>query len=106
MASSASISGIASGLDTASIVDQLMQLEAMPQTALKQRVSTGQSLVPTLQTLNTKAALVGSKAGSLAAATAWKAVAASSSNSAVSVSAASTASPTRFTVTVTSVART
>ena len=30
-----SISGLASGLDTASIIAQLMQLEAIPQTRLK-----------------------------------------------------------------------
>src|SRR4051812_7965102 len=106
MASSASISGLASGLDTASIVDQLMQLEAAPQTQLKQRVQTEQSLVTNLQTLNTKAALVGSKAAALAAAASWQAVTASATGTAVSVSAASTASPGRFTVTVTSVART
>ena len=37
MASSASISGLGSGLDTASIVDQFMQLEAASQNRLKSR---------------------------------------------------------------------
>lgn len=106
MASSASISGLASGLDSATIIDQLMQLEAAPQTALKTRVKTEQSLVTTLQTLNTKAALVASKAAALAKPATWDAVSASATGTAVTVSAGTTAGPTRLTVTVTSVART
>ena len=39
----ASVSGLASGLDTATIIDQLMQLEAAPQTRLKSRVTTEKS---------------------------------------------------------------
>ena len=35
MAGTSSISGLASGLDTADIIDQLMQLEAVPQDRLK-----------------------------------------------------------------------
>jgi len=105
VASSASISGLASGLDTATIIDQLMQLEAAPQTRLKQRVQTEQSLVTTLQTLNTRSALLGSKAAELAKASTWSAVTATSSNSAVAVSATSGAGTTRLTATVTSVAR-
>ncbi|MXG87940.1 flagellar filament capping protein FliD [Nocardioides flavescens] len=112
MASSASISGLSSGLDTASLVSQFMQLEAVPQTRLKARVTTEQKVVTALQTLNTKAALVGSKAASLAKPATWDAVTASVSTtgttpSGVSVSADSTtAGPGRFSVTVTAVAQT
>ena len=42
---SASISGLGSGLDTASIIDQFMQLEAAPQTRLKSRVASEKSVV-------------------------------------------------------------
>ncbi|MBJ7358824.1 flagellar filament capping protein FliD [Nocardioides sp.] len=106
MVSSASISGLASGLDTDTIVTQLMQLEALPQTRLKQRVSTEKSLVTTLHALNTKTALLASKAADLAKAATWSAVTSTSTNAAVRVSGTTTAEPVRLNVTVTSVART
>lgn len=112
MASSASISGLSSGLDTAGLISQFMQLEAVPQTRLKARVESEQKVVSALQTLNTKAALVGSKAASLAKPATWDAVSASVSStgstpSGVGVTADSaTARPGRFSVTVTAVART
>lgn len=102
---SSMISGLSSGLDTATIVNQLMQLEAAPQTRLKSRVSSEQSIVTTLQTLNTKVATLRSKAEALAKPAAWTPVTATSSGTGVSVTAGSTASPTSLNVTVTSVAR-
>jgi flagellar hook-associated protein 2 len=101
-----SISGLASGLDTASLINQLMQLEAVPQTKLKTRVSTEQSVITAMQTLNTKVSLVGSKAEALAKSTAWSPVTASSSNTAVTVTADTTARPTSLNVTVLDVAKT
>ena len=106
MASSAIVSGLASGLDTATIIDQLMQLEAVPQTRLKARVQTEQSRVTALQSLNTKAAALAAKAAELAKTTTWSMTTATSSNSSVSVTSTSGAAPTRLSVTVTSVART
>ncbi|MCM3514788.1 flagellar filament capping protein FliD [Nocardioides sp. P86] len=100
-----SISGLASGLDTATLVDQFMQLEAAPQTRLKAKVSSEQSLVTTLQTLNTKVALLASKAEALAKPSAWSPLTATSSNAAVSVTAGTSAGPASLSVTVTSVAR-
>ncbi|WDF33756.1 flagellar filament capping protein FliD [Arthrobacter agilis] len=49
-----SIDGIASGLQTKALIDQLMQVEARPQTLLKAKVTTTQGLVTTLQQLNTR----------------------------------------------------
>jgi flagellar hook-associated protein 2 len=106
MASSASISGLASGLDTATIIDQLMQLEAVPQTQLKSRVTTEQSGITALQSLNTKLAALATKAAALAKPETWTATSASSSNASISATTTSTAAPTRLSVTVTSVART
>jgi len=107
VASSASISGLVSGLDTATIINQLMQLEAAPQTRLKTRVSTEQGQLTALQSLNTKTAALATKAAALAGTTPWSAAAATSSNSSIAVTAASSGvSPTRVQVTVTSVART
>ena len=57
MASTSSISGLASGLDTATIIDQLMQLEAVPQTRLKTQQTTEKTVLTALQSLNTDAAL-------------------------------------------------
>ncbi len=102
----ASIGGLVSGLDTATIIEQLMALEAAPQSRLKKRVETEQSLVTTLQTLNTKAALLGSKAADLAKPATWNAVTATSTNAAVTVTAAPTAGAARFNLTVTGVAKT
>ncbi|MBW8751948.1 MAG: hypothetical protein JF565_11065, partial [Propionibacteriales bacterium] len=52
----ASISGLVSGLDTASIIDQLMQLETVPQDKLKSNLSTEQTTLKNLQALNAKVA--------------------------------------------------
>jgi flagellar hook-associated protein 2 len=101
-----SISGLSSGLDTATIIDQLMKLEAQPQTRLKTRVAAEQSVISKLQALNTKTAVLNSKAEALAKATAWSPTITTSSATGVTATAGSSVSPTRLTVTVTSVART
>ncbi len=102
----ASISGLSSGLDTATIINQLMQLEAAPQTRLKSRVSSESSSVSVLQSLNTKLTLLGVKAKALVGPQAGMPLTSTSSNAAVSVATTSTASPASLSVTVTSVART
>lgn len=101
-----SISGLASGLDTALIINQLMQLEAVPQSKLKTKVSTQQSTITVLQTLNTRLALVASKAEALTKATAWSPVTATTTNGAVNVTAKTSAAPASLNVTVLDVART
>ncbi|MGA8257258.1 MAG: flagellar filament capping protein FliD [Nocardioides sp.] len=102
----ASISGLSSGLDTATIINQLMQLEAAPQTRLKTRVSSDQSLVTTLQTLNTKVALLRSKSEALAKPETWAPLTTTSSNASVSVTTSTGAGPATLSVTVTGVAQT
>ncbi len=101
-----SISGLSSGLDTATIVSQLMQLEAAPQTRLKSRVSSEQSAITTLQSLNTKVALLTQKADALAKPAAWDVVRTTSSSAAISVSGTAAAGRVNVSATVTSVART
>ena len=66
-----SIGGLVSGLDTATIVSQLMQIEAQPQSRLKTRVSTEQTSLTALQTLNAKLSTLAAKASELAKATGW-----------------------------------
>ncbi|GCD89531.1 flagellar filament capping protein FliD [Nocardioides sp. LS1] len=95
-----SISGLASGLDTASIIDQLMQLEAVPQNRLKSQQTTQKSVVSALQSLNTDVSLLSSRAESLAKPSAWQTLKGTSSTSDVTVTAGSAAQPASFAVTV------
>src|SRR4051812_27951546 len=81
----ASISGLASGLDTASIISQLMQIEAQPQTRLKSQLSQEQSSVKSLQDLNAKFAALMTEAGKLARSTGWSPVSVTTSSQYVTV---------------------
>lgn len=105
MAGSASISGLASGLDTATIIDQLMQLEAIPQSRLQDRVSSQQRAVNALQTLNAKVAALATRAADLLQPDAWSPLATTSSNDKVTVTTGAGADPTGFTLTVDQTAR-
>ena len=102
----ASVSGLASGLDTASIIDQLMQLEAASQTRLKSRVTTEQSTLKVLQNLNAKFASLATQATDLSKATAWTPLTATSSSDKVTVKATSgtSAGAISFTVDTTALA--
>ena len=96
----ASVSGLSSGLDTASIIEQLMQLEAAPQTRLKTSLTTEQAKVTSLQGLNTKVAALLTQARDLASGTAWSALTATSSSTAVAVSTTGGTTQGTFSVTV------
>jgi flagellar hook-associated protein 2 len=97
---SASISGLSSGLDTATIISQLMQLEATQQTQLKTRVSQQQTAVSAMQGLNTKLAALAKSATDLSSASGWSPVTVSSSYDKVSVTAGTGAGPTQLSLTV------
>ncbi|MEV7646577.1 flagellar filament capping protein FliD [Arthrobacter sp. NPDC089319] len=56
------IDGLISGIDTTTMIDQLMQLESRPQLLLKSKVSSTQSLMSALQQLNTRVSTLGSLA--------------------------------------------
>ncbi|GGD21460.1 flagellar filament capping protein FliD [Nocardioides daphniae] len=100
----ANISGLGSGLDTANIVGQLMQLEAMPQTRLQSRAKSEGYVLTSYQSLNSKVAALATKATSTGTGTTWDALKTTSSLPGVTVSATSSATPTAFTVKVASVA--
>lgn len=100
MSGAASISGLASGLDTATIIDQLMSLEAIPQARLQNRVSSEQLVVNALQTLNSKLASLATRATDLAKPATWTAVTATSSNGQVTVNAGTGAAPGSFSLRV------
>ncbi len=96
----ASVSGLSSGLDTATIIEQLMQLEAAPQTRLKTNLTSEQSKVSILQTINTKVAALATQAKDLSAGTAWNALTATSSSTAVTLATTSGTSAGTFSFTV------
>lgn len=96
--------GLASGLDTSSIISSLMEVESAPQTALKTRVATEQSQVAELQTINSTLAGLGTAAKSFLTGSTWTQLAATSSNSAISVTASSSAVPANVSVKVDQVA--
>lgn len=100
MASTASVSGLVSGLDTGSIISQLMQVEAQTQTNLKSKVTAEQTNVKTLQELNSAFAALATSAADLAKATAWNPVSVTSSSTLVTATAGSNAvaGPLSFTV--------
>ncbi|WP_167040967.1 flagellar filament capping protein FliD [Salinibacterium sp. ZJ454] len=54
-----SLPGLASGLDSAALISSLMQIEAIPQTLIKNRLSETQTMVSALQALNTRVASLG-----------------------------------------------
>ncbi|RYU10553.1 flagellar filament capping protein FliD [Nocardioides iriomotensis] len=96
-----SVSGLVSGLDTATIINQLMQLEAQSQTRLKTKVTTEQSAVTALQSLNSKLSTLMSKAADLAKSTgAWSTRTASTTSPTVTAvtDAGATAASVSFTV--------
>ena len=101
---STSVSGLVSGLDTSTIISQLMQLEAKPQTTLKTRVSTEQKVVTALQALNTKLAGIAAKAAELGRTTSWSPAKATSDNPLVTVKTTTGATPGSFALDVTGLA--
>lgn len=95
-----SISGLASGLDTASIINQLMQLEAVPQGKLKDQQTAENNVIKALRALNTDTALLASSAAKLAKADTWQTLKATSSSSTVTATATSSAAASSFTIVV------
>jgi flagellar hook-associated protein 2 len=59
--------GLATGMDSAALIRSLMQVEAIPQTLLKQKVSATQGMVTSLQAFNTKIAALGDLSKALTA---------------------------------------
>ncbi|WP_157156828.1 flagellar filament capping protein FliD [Diaminobutyricimonas sp. LJ205] len=51
--------GLASGLDSSALIRSLMQIEAIPQNLIKNRISETQTMVSALQALNTRVASLG-----------------------------------------------
>lgn len=101
------IDGMISGLNTTDLINQLMQAESAPQTLLKSKKSSTESLVTAFQALNAKIASVADAAATAAKPTSWSAWAATSSSAAATavVSTSSAAAPGSVTFSVDSVAK-
>lgn len=105
MAGTTSVSGLVSGLDTATIISQLMQVESQTQTNLKTRLTSEQSTLTSLQDLNSTFSALATSAGDLAKATAWNPVTVSSSSTDVVATAGSSAVTAPLTLTIGATAR-
>src|SRR5689334_3698777 len=86
------IDGMVSGLDTTTIISQLMQLEAQPQTRLKIDLGTAKTAVSAWQTVNTRMLAIGAAADKLTNASVWSPTKATASNDAISVTTGDSAS--------------
>ena len=100
-----SVDGLISGLDTTTIINQLMSLERAPQNRLKTQKTTISSEISVYQTLNTKFSALAAKAQELARPAGWAAMKATSSSSAVTATATSSASPGQLSFTVQQLSR-
>jgi flagellar hook-associated protein 2 len=97
--------GLISGMDTASIIDQLMQVEANPQTLLKQRMSSDQAKATAYRAINTRFDALRTASEALSKDTTWQSVKAASSSPSVSASSSAGASAGALTFTVNDIAR-
>ncbi|GGM60909.1 flagellar filament capping protein FliD [Dactylosporangium sucinum] len=90
MVTGGSVDGLISGMSTSTVISQLMQVEAAPQTALKNKVTTQQKVVGSYQSINTKMSALLTAAKALNDPAAWKgATATSSSDAAVATTTSS-----------------
>jgi flagellar hook-associated protein 2 len=83
----ASVDGLISGLSTSDLISQLMKAESTGQTRIKQKITTQQNAISSLQLVNTRLATLKTATASMLDASTWQSVTSSSSSDAVTVSA-------------------
>jgi flagellar hook-associated protein 2 len=103
--SSSQVTGLASGLDTASIISSLMTVAAMPQTNLKNQVTADQSQLTDLQTINTDLTTLQTASEALSQSSGWAITAATSSDTSVTATTSSGTLPGAVTFDVLNVAQ-
>ena len=86
-----SVDGLVSGLDTTTLISQLIQAESAPQTALKSKVSEAQAAVSAFQSVNSRYAALKSAADLVADSNTWTTPVATSSSATVKATSSSTA---------------
>jgi flagellar hook-associated protein 2 len=89
--STSSIDGLISGMSTASVITQLLSIDKQPQVRLQVRKAEATATVNAYRELNTRFSALQSAGEKVANLTAWKAHAAKSSSTEVTVSASTTA---------------
>ena len=99
------VDGLVSGLDTTSLINSLMQLEALPQNILKTKVSGSQAMISALQGLNTKIASLATLATDTAKPAALDLYKATSSSANVSATATAGANAGQVNIVVTTLAQ-
>ncbi|MDP9397311.1 MAG: hypothetical protein M3P96_05580 [Actinomycetota bacterium] len=99
-----SVDGLVSGLNTSSVIEQLLQLEARPQMLLRTKVSAAEKFITALQSVNSKMSAVRTAGESLAKATTWRQVTATSSSDAVTATTGPNAKAGTLTFDVTALA--
>ncbi|GAA5200610.1 hypothetical protein GCM10023346_43040 [Arthrobacter gyeryongensis] len=100
-----SIDGLASGLNTTSIIDSLMAVEAQPQTQLKTKLASDQTMISTLQSLNSKLSSLNDLASGDSAVNALNLFSATTSSPSLSATATTSATAGSIDVTVSQLAQ-
>jgi flagellar hook-associated protein 2 len=98
--STSSIGGLVSGMDTTTIISQLMQIESQPQTLLKTQLTTSQNQAAAYRDINSLFGALTTAADALTQSTSWNLTKASSSDSSVAASATAGAQPGSVTFSV------
>ncbi|MEA5457131.1 flagellar filament capping protein FliD [Sinomonas sp. JGH33] len=103
--STLSMNGLGSGMDITSMINALMQVEALPQQQLQKAQLTDQSVITNLQLLNGKASALATLATNLSAPGALDLSTATTTNPAVTATAGTTATPGTVSVQISQVAQ-
>ncbi|GGK82993.1 flagellar filament capping protein FliD [Mangrovihabitans endophyticus] len=82
-----SVDGLVSGLSTSSLISQLMEVEAAPQTRLKSKVSAAETVVKSYQAVNTKLSALKGAADDLSQLSTWRAIKPVSNSTSVTATA-------------------
>jgi len=88
-----SLDGLSSGLDTTTLINSLMQVEAIPQNILKNKAKSTQTMISALQALNTKVADLAKVTGKIADSKSLQFLSTSSSSESLKVSTLTGAGP-------------
>jgi flagellar hook-associated protein 2 len=100
------VDGLVSGLDTSSLVSQLMSIERQPQVRLQSRRTEVNNTVSAFQTLSTRLGALRTATEALTGTAGWRTAKASSTNDTIaSVTATATASPATLSMKVTALAK-
>jgi flagellar hook-associated protein 2 len=102
----AAIDGLASGMNTTAMINSLMAVEALPQTQLKTKLASNQSMINALQGLNTRLTMLQGTAGAAAKPGALNLFTATTSAPSLTATTTTSASAGSIDVTVTRLAST